>query len=73
LVDHDILQQMQRSLADVKKEYGLKYCLEIGPGEGALTKRLKSVFETTDIRAFEADTTLEKKIAKFFPLEQIQR
>jgi 16S rRNA (adenine1518-N6/adenine1519-N6)-dimethyltransferase len=71
LVDQDVLQQMQRSLADIKKQYGLKYCLEIGPGEWALTKRLKSVFETQDIRVFEADATLEKKIKKFFPLEQV--
>lgn len=73
LIDQDILQQMQRSLADIKKEYGLKYCLEVGPGEGALTKRLKSVFETSSIIVFEADRTLEKKIGKFFPLEQVVR
>lgn len=71
LVDHDILQQMQRSLADIKKQYKLQHCLEIGPGEWALTKRLKSVFPTEQIIAFEADLTLEKKITKFFPLEQV--
>ena len=71
LTDQSILQQMQRSLADLKKEYWLQYCLEIGPWEWALTKRLKSVFDTKNIIAFEADLTLENKIAKFFPLEQV--
>lgn len=36
-----------------------------------MTKRLKSVFDTKNIIAFEADLTLENKIAKFFPLEQV--
>lgn len=71
LVDQDVLQQMQNSLAEIKSTYGLKHCLEIGPGQWALTKRLKSVFPTEQIFAFEADLTLEKKIAKFFPLEQV--
>lgn len=73
LVDQDILQQMQNSIAEIKSTYGLKYCLEIGPGQWALTKRLKSVFPTENIRAFEADLTLENKIAKFFPLDQVVR